>query len=295
MQYSLVLLAAFTIGQPDKLEAGDHRRTLTIEKEKRRHNIHVPPKYDPKKPTAVVLAIHGFGMVDKMMERFTGLSDTADEHNFVVVYPNGTGVLQSWNAGAFPGNNKHDDVAYLGKVLDDVEGALNVDKKRIFVCGLSNGAMMSYRVASAMSERIAAIAPVAGTMAIDKYEPKRPVPVVHFHGTKDTLVPFKGPANGGLKIKSVNDTIMACVKANGCTETPTETVIDGKEDKLKVTRKEYGKSKAGADVILYTIEEGGHTWPGMTTAPPILGLGQSTKNISANEVMWEFFKKHPLP
>jgi polyhydroxybutyrate depolymerase len=293
MHASLLLLTALTLGQADALGPGEHKRTLTVDEQKRRHIIHVPPKYDPKRPTPVVLALHGMGMWEKMMESFTRLSDTADEHNFVVVYPNGTGIVQTWNAGQFPGkNNKTDDIKYLGKVLDDVESAVNVDKKRVYVTGLSNGAMMTYRVAAEMSDRIAAVAPVAGTMAMDKYEPKRPVPVVHFHGTKDTLVPFSGPDKNAFKFKSVNDTILACAKANGCADKPIETEMPMKEDKLKVTRKEYGKCKDGADVILYTIEDGGHTWPGRTTAPPFLGA--STKNISANEIMWEFFKKHPL-
>src|SRR5204862_3075654 len=104
-----------------------------------------------------------------------------------------TGFFQTWNAGVFPGElgaKNADDVKYLGKVLDDVESAVKVDKKRVYAAGLSNGAMMSYRLASEMSDRVAAIATVAGTIAVEKYEPKRPVSVVHFHGTKDGLVPF---------------------------------------------------------------------------------------------------------
>ena len=164
MQYSLLVIAALALGQPEPLGAGDHKRTITVGDVKRTHYIHVPPKYDPKKPAAVVLALHGAGMWDKMMERFTGLSDTADAHNFIVVYPNGTGVFQTWNAGVFPGElgtKNADDVKYLGKVLDDVESAVKVDKKRVYAAGLSNGAMMSYRLASEMSDRIAAIATIA--------------------------------------------------------------------------------------------------------------------------------------
>ena len=233
MHYSLILITALALGQSEPLGAGDHKRTLTVDEQKRTHWIHVPPKYDPKQPASVVLALHGAMMDGKMMEGFTGLSKTADANNFIVVYPNGTGpggILLTWNAGLFPGElskNRTDDVKYLGKVLDDVADALNVDKSRIYATGMSNGAMMCYRLASEMSDRIAAIAPVAGTMAVEKYEPKRPVPVVHFHGTKDTLVPFEGPAKKKdavvvLKFRSVDDTIMACVKANGCTETATE-------------------------------------------------------------------------
>jgi polyhydroxybutyrate depolymerase len=257
----------------------------------------VPAKHDPKKPAPVVLALHGAMMVGKTMQYFCGLDKTADEHGFIVVYPNG--VFFTWNAGLFPGDldklNNSDDVKYLGKVLDDVESVLKVDTKRVYAAGMSNGGMMCYRLASEMSDRIAAIAPVGGTMAVEKYEPKRPVPVIHFHGTKDTLVPYDGPDKKKdvakvLRFRSVNDTIMACVKANGCGEKPAESAIDAKEEKLKITRKTYGGGKA--DVVLYTIENGGHVWPGGSFNPAFLGL--TTTNFSANDVMWEFLRRQAL-
>src|SRR4051812_16071442 len=123
MPYSLLLYAALSFSQTEALGPGDHKRVITVDEHRRTHWIHVPPKHDPSQPAAVVLALHGAMMDAKMMEAFSGLSKTADRHNFIVVYPNGTGpggVLQTWNAGFFPGNlNKQraDDVKYLGKVL----------------------------------------------------------------------------------------------------------------------------------------------------------------------------------
>lgn len=304
MQTSLLFVAALALGQPESLSAGDHRRTITVDEMKRSFWVHVPPKYDAKTPTPVVLTLHGAAMDGKLMEVFTGFSKTADENNFITVYPSGTGpggLLLTWNAGLFPGelnkSNKADDVKYLGKVLDDVESVLNVDKKRVYVAGLSNGAMMSYRVASEMSERIAAIAAVAGTSALEKYEPKRPIPVLHIHGTKDTLVPYNGPDKKTdvmkiLRFRSVDDTIAACIKANGCDEKPVEHELEMKVDKIKVTRKNYNNGKNGSEVVLY-VHDGGHVWPSAVLGVPAY-LGPSTKNISANEVIWEFFKKHSL-
>lgn len=299
MQFSLVVFATMCLGQTEALGPGDHKRVLTVDELKRPYLIHVPPAYDPKKPAAVVLALHGAMMDAKIMESFTGLTKTADKHNFIVVYPNGTGpagLYQTWNAGFFPGElhkKNADDVKYLGKVLDDLPGVLNINPKRIYVAGLSNGGMMAYRVAAEMSERIAAIASVAGALVLEKYEPKRPVPVLHFHGTKDTFVPFNGSGKktaASLRFPSVEETIRACVKANGCSEKAAEAEIEMKADKIKVTRKTYADARRNAEVVLYIIENGGHTWPGMTFAPAFLGL--STKNISANELIWEFFQKH---
>jgi len=306
MYASLLLVTALSIGQPEKLEPGDHLRSITVDNLKRRHWIHVPAKYDAAKATPVVVALHGAAMDAKLMEAFTGLNKTADEHTFIAVYPNGTGpagLLLTWNAGMFPGdlnkNDKADDVKYLGKVLDDVEGALNVDKKRIYVAGLSNGGMMSYRMASEMSERIAAIAPVAGTMAVEKYEPKRPVPVLHIHGTKDLLVPFNGPDKKKdigklLRFRSVDDSIQICVKANGCNEKSMDSEIEGMADKIKVTRKVYGEGKNGSEVVLYVLQDAGHVWPDSKLPVIPAMLGPSTRTISANVVIWDFFKKHTL-
>ena len=159
------------------------------------------------------------------MARFCGLSEKADRSGFVVVYPNGTGstpLFLYWDAGGVRGRVS-DDVGYVAQLLDDLATVVNVDPKRVYATGMSNGAMMCYRLAAELSDRIAAIAAVAGTMAIEDCRPRRPVPVIHFHGTKDGLVLYGGPDERipkNLKFLSVDDSIRAWVKLNGCPETP---------------------------------------------------------------------------
>jgi polyhydroxybutyrate depolymerase len=150
--------------------------------------------------------------------------------------------------------------------------------------------MMCYRLAAELSDRIAAIAPVAGTIAIDESKPKRPVPVIHFHGTKDTFVPFE-TKKGKSRLKGVDESVQIWMKLNDCEEKPKMDVLSKDGDELKVTRKTFGGGKEGAEVVLIVIEDGGHSWPGMT--PPAGFMGKCAMNISANEMMWEFFKKHP--
>ena len=160
-------LNAEEASKPEPFGPGDHTRTFTVDGILRTYLAHVPPGYVEGKPTPVVLALHGAAMNGLMMVGFTGLDATADKAGFIVVYPSGTGVgpFRTWNAGGFPGgSNKTDDVTFLGKVLDDVTALATVDTKRVFACGMSNGGMMSYRLAAEMSDRIAAIAPVAGTI-----------------------------------------------------------------------------------------------------------------------------------
>ncbi|MCE9532259.1 MAG: dienelactone hydrolase family protein [Planctomycetes bacterium] len=285
---------------PDHLGPGDHTRTVMAGNQKRTYLVHIPKGHDPKKPVPVVLALHGAAMNGSMMVWFSGLTKKSDEVGFIVVYPSGTGVgpFLTWNAGGFKGKmaaSKPDDVAFIGKLLDDLGTVVKFDQKRVFACGMSNGGMMCYRLAAELSDRIAAIAPVAGTIAIEESKPKRPVPVIHFHGTMDTFVPFdstKSKSPSFIRLKGVEDSIRTWVTLNGCDEKPKSDTLSKDGDDMKVRRKFYGGGKNGAEVILVEIEDGGHTWPGMT--PPASFMGKSAKNISANDLMWEFFQKHPM-
>ncbi len=282
------------------LSPGDHVRHIVVGERKRTYIVHVPVEYDAKKPTPVVLALHGAGMNGSMMVWFTGLNKTSDTKGFIVVYPSGTGTgsFLTWNAGGLIGRFKDervDDVDFISKLLDELATLVNVDEKRVYACGMSNGGMMSYRLAVELSERIAAIAPVGGTMATDIGEPKRSVPVMHFHGTKDEIVPY-GPPIGTtqsfVRLKGVEDSVLTWVKSNGCDEKPLTDTLSKEGDKMKVTRRTYSGSKDGADVVLVAIEGGGHTWPGRQL--PIAFLGRTARNISANELIWEFFQKYSL-
>ncbi|MFO0893076.1 MAG: PHB depolymerase family esterase [Isosphaeraceae bacterium] len=279
------------------LSTGDHSRELRIGGERRTYLVHIPPSYQTEKPTPVVLVFHSAMMNGASMARFCGLNEKSDQAGFVTVYANGTGATPYflyWDAGGVRGRVS-DDVGYVEKLLDDLDSVVNVDPARIYATGMSNGAMMCYRLAAELSDRIAAIAPIAGTMAIEECRPRRPVSVLHFHGTKDGLVLYGGPDERtpkNLKFLSVEATIRAWVKANGCPETPLklglrETTGDG----TAVLGFRYGPGKEDAEVILYAIEGGGHTWPGRD--PRIKFLGKSTHKISANDLMWEFFQRHP--
>ena len=286
----------------DPLGPGDRTRTLTVGDLKRSYLVHIPPKYDSKKPTPVVLAFHGGGGNADGMIVFSGLDKKADAAGFIVVYPNGTGLLKkvlTFNGGNCCGyamTNKIDDVEFTRKVLDDLAGSATIDPKRVFATGMSNGGIMSYRLASELSDRIAAIAPVGGPMGTETCKPKRPVSVIHFHGTDDGHAPFKGGKGkgpSGTDFYSVEHSIRAWVEANGCEKEPVVTKFPDKaKDGTTITRKTYGSGKDGSEVVLVVIEGGGHTWPGQE--PRLKALGKSTKNISANDLMWEFFEKHPM-
>jgi polyhydroxybutyrate depolymerase len=301
--FSGVLTLAVLFAAQSQLESlgpGDHKRKLVIGELTRSYFVHVPPSYDPKKPAPVVLVLHGAAMNGAMMEWFCGLSKKADDAGFIAVYPNGTGLggtLLTWNAGEFPGGLntiRPDDVAFIGKVLDDVASVVRVDDKRIYAAGMSNGGMMAYRLAVEMPGRFAAIASVAGVMCLDKPDLKQPIPILHIHGTKDNLVPFAGTREGGgpFRFQAVEESLKPWCKLNGCAEMPEVTELDTKHDKLKVLRKDYCTGKEKAPVMLYVVEGGGHTWPGIDHHARF--LGENTHNIDANDLIWDFFKEFAL-
>ncbi len=289
----MALIASGEIGP------GDHPRTLNLPGGDREYLVHVPASYNPSLPTPVLLALHPFATTAAMMARMSGLNATAEKEGFIVVYPEGTGIpaLRNWNEGGMKGKTV-DDVGFLRATLDDLASLLRIDPKRVYATGLSNGAMMCYRLASEMSDRIAAIAPVAGTMGFPKIEAARSVSVIHFHGTEDRLVPYDGPAPGVPVMSnflSVQATMRAWAQANGCGETASVEDLPDKEkdDGTTVRVERWGPGREAAEVVLYTIVGGGHTWPGARASLPF--LGKCTRDIDANALLWEFFKRHPMP
>ena len=290
----------------EAMAAGDHRRTFTHDGRTRIYRIHLPPLERRIDPLPVVLAFHGGGTNARLMMRTTDLIAVSDREGFAVVFPEGTGRfrrLLTWNAGrccAYAQRKGVDDVGAVAALLDDLSRIVPVDPRRVYATGISNGAMMSYRLACELSDRIAAIAPVAGTMNLDRCEPARPVPVVHFHGTADEFCPYGGGvgprsvSSGGPRL-SVEDNMRLWREFNGCTGEPvTARLPDREEDQTTVVRTAWGSCRGDSEVVLYTIEGGGHTWPGAVVA--MRGVfGASTRDVSASEVMWDFFRNHPLP
>ena len=280
-------------------------RTIKVGTHDRRSMIYIPRGYDATRPTPVIVVFHGGGGNPESMVSFAGLNDKADEAGFIVVYPYGTGRLRNrlltFNGGNCCGyamDNNIDDVGFTRAMLDDVATVANVDENRVFATGMSNGGIMAYRVASELADRIAAIAPVGGPMGTEVCSPSRPVAVMHFHGTADANAPFNGGQGVGHPLArdrpvflSVQHSLDQWIKANGCVQPPEVVNLpDAAADGMAVTRTTWRGGKDGTEVVLIEINGGGHTWPGRE--PPLEMLGPSTKDISANDLMWDFFLRH---
>lgn len=269
---------------------GQTARTLLHDGIERDYLLYVPDDYDATEPMPLVISIHGFASNPQQQADISMWKDVADKHGFITVYPQGTGFPLRWNSGQrLLGNQGADDVGFISALLDQLETDLCIDSSRIYVNGLSNGAGMSNRLACEMAERFAATGGVAGAYnpVPGGCEPARPVPIIAFHGTDDPIVPYEGGSAGGLDLPHVETWAQQWAERNDCNLNTEETEVTE-----NVSRLSY--DDCDADVILYTIDGGGHTWPGGMPLPEFI-TGTTTQEISASELMWDFFMAHPLP
>jgi polyhydroxybutyrate depolymerase len=236
------------------------------------YRVHVPHSYDAARPTPVVFAFHGGGGSARSMsdDRFYGLIAKSEQAGFIAVFPNGysrlrNGGLATFNAGICCGaarDSNIDDVGFVRKVVAQVRSQLNVDPDRIVASGMSNGAMLSYRLACEAADIFRAIVAVAGTDGMDACKPSRPVSVLHIHARDDDMVRFEGgPGKRSVtraNFRSVGDTIARWVRLDGCEPTPKRVLdLPG-----RASCESYGGCQGGAEVRLCVTETGGHSWPG---------------------------------
>jgi polyhydroxybutyrate depolymerase len=271
------------------LESGGEAKTatltVTVAGEPRIVIVHSPANAPP--PLALVLNLHGSGGSAADQEAYSGMDQAADAHGFLVAYPQGAIALGSGFAWNVPGQpllggqpvppDAADDVAFIAQAIASIEEAYPIDPKRVYAAGMSGGARMASQLGCDLSTVVAAVAPVAGLRFPSPCSGGRPVPVIAFHGTADTVNPYDG---GGQAYwtDSVPSAAQGWAAHNGCGPAPSR----GQPAPL-VTRTSYGGCSGSADVELYTIDGAGHEWPG---AP-----GQSNA-IDANAAMWAFFQAH---
>jgi len=298
---------AFTLG------AGDYQRDLKVDGRERFYEVHVPTAYNRAKAAPLMLIFHGGGGYPGSIRYESGMDAVAEAHGFIVLYAAGTtdrkmltDRLLIWNDGR--GNvdgtsSDVDDVGFVAAVLDDAAKIFNIDAKRVYAAGFSNGAQLTYRLAKQLTSRLAAVATVAGHRPVDDGmipPPPRPISIMQFSGQKDIGAPYEGgkpdfDAKFETLLLPVEDVIRSWVTFDGCPAAPAEVRRQGK---AVMTR--YGPGKQGTEVVLWTLEDGGHTWPGGNVLPsgsdPKSKWYQGAVNhdINAAEEMWKFFSRHQL-
>lgn len=274
-----------TVDQQITVQAGGQARTCWL---------HVPAGYDGQKPLPLVIALHGSPGTGTGMIGMTGLSTLADNNGFLVAYPDGIAGTRSWNSlfGKIPGGqgilaDDVDDVAFLRALISALEADYHADPARVFVCGHSAGAYMSYRAAVELSDVVAAVGIVNGSLGIKSVDgvpceatippPVAPVSLIHICGRQDVAVKFGGGQTPKNLMRSVPDCIQLFVAANGCATPGTQT----DDAATGVKRTVYSGGKQGTEVELVEVQNCGHAWP---TAPT---------GLVASQELWDFFASHP--
>jgi len=274
---------------------------------KRTYLLHIPANLDTSKSIPLLIALHGGHGTGMHMIQLTkgGFDILADKENFIVVYPNGIG--RNWNDGrlnmpaSYKAHNRNiDDVGFISALIDNLVKTKNVNVKRVYITGMSNGALMTQRLAIELSDKIAAAVPVCGNIPGDlKSSPKNPVAIMIINGTADPLVPYKG---GFIhlgkkklgKITSTNESVNFWVKNNKLNATSIVIKLPDTNisDSCRVSKTIYGESSDVGEVVLLTIEGGGHTWPGGWQYLNEKWIGKTCRDINACEMIWEFCKLH---
>ena len=287
-------------------QAGNRRYKLKYQNLTRYYFVHIPPPQKQGK-SALVINLHGGGSHGRSQEEFSNMDKTADKYGFYVVYPNGTGKLHdrllTWNAGdccGYAQEHEIDDVGFIAKVMDAVIKQFPIDSQRVYVTGMSNGAMMAYYLAENLPERIAAIAPVAGGRMPDASKPLKPMPIMHFHSINDPRALYQGGlgpnfpgTNQHVLHPNIDNVLASWAKIDGCSMQRKQ--VDErtyKTDKKFHRALEYAYQDCKlAPVFLWQLEKSGHVWPGGRQNYMERVLGQGTKVINANETMWQFFQQ----
>ncbi len=302
---SLLLLMTVTISnscdaQRARRTGSADRKTLRVDGRDRGYVVRVPPAVTRAQARVpLVIVLHGGGGNAINAESMTGFTAKANAENFIVVYPDGSGrrrgALLTWNAGHCCGyamEKKADDVAFIRALIDTLVARYPIDPKRVFVTGMSNGAMMTHRIGIELSDRVAAIAPVVGALFGDEPRPRTPVSALIINGLVDESVPYGGGAPGGRFSESWDGTpTQPAVEqgkfwaaADGCATTVPNV------DRGRYLVVPY-RCPAPFAVESYTIKDGAHAWPGGKKGSR-MGAAPSTA-INATDVIWTFFALHP--
>ncbi len=273
-------------------------RFIMVDGRLRSYHAHIPPSYTGDKSVPIVLVLHGITGHALEAIFISKMNEKSDEEGFIVVYPNGHFNKQFFSSilniiSPFVWNEwvVHDDIddgKFLHILIEKFQIEYNINSSRIHVCGLSGGASMTYKFGALYSDVIAGIASIAGTIGVimngETYiisDPIGSLSVIIFHGTDDALVPYDGGWCQGLIWKSVNESVSFWVEHNNCNPSPEiETSESG-----NIIKRKYADGTDGSEVVLYTVVNGGHEWFGSPFYPPC--------EISATDLMWDFFEQHP--
>jgi polyhydroxybutyrate depolymerase len=272
--------------------------SITVDGRERTYILNLPPNYYDASGFSLIIGLHGGGGSGEQFETSTNLTAKANASSFIVVYPDGvqgTGLLKArtWNAGGccdYASENNINDVKFISELIDKLLASYKINPKKIYAAGHSNGGMLAYRLACELSNKIAAIAPNASTMVVDRpCAATRAVPILHMHSVLDMNVPYQGGVGSGFSghYNPPLDSVMNVWRLRSiCTN---KNIVDNSS--YKVTK--WFNCRDNVSIHYYLTKDGGHAWPG--GQPGSLFGDTPSAVINANDLLWDFFQQHQLP
>lgn len=250
----------------------------------RKYLLYLPKGYISTAIYPVVLNFHGYGSTAEEHISYADMRSLADSENFILLYPEGTLLdgATHWNAGLDTSNNKSDadDLGFIASLLSELSYRYSIDSKRIYACGYSNGGFFSYALACYLSDKIAAIGSVSGTMLTETYtecNPLHPTPMINIHGTSDFIVPYRG----GIGLKAIPDIVTYWVDFNDAKTNPeVNSLID---NGTTIEQYLYTNENTQITVAHYKILDGGHVW-----------FDINFNGSDTNALLWDFLSAYNL-
>ena len=270
---------------------------ITVDGLQRRYLLHLPPGWTKQSKAPLILMLHGGGGTPERTGA-RNLDQYGDPKGFIIVYPEG--LKRSWNDGRLIQGRTYDDVGFLSAVIDEVVQKYNADPSRVYATGISNGGFMSFALACRLSDKITAIATVAASMgvgAIEECHPKRSIPVMMINGTADPLVKFEGGKvlrREGSEAEPVHK-VVEFWRNQDCGTTKPQVKLEHLPDTDPDDGSNVDVERAqctGGEVVNYTVNGGGHTWPGGSQYLPKFIVGTVNHDFSASAAIVDFFSMH---
>ena len=266
--------------------------SITHDGIQRDYILYIPELYDGSTAVPLVFNFHGYGSNAAQQMFYGDFRDIADTEGFLLVHPEGTTFIgdQFWNVG-FPGLSSNiDDVGFTEALIDELATLYAIDLDRVYATGMSNGGFMSFLLACQLSEKIAAVASVTGSMTQDTFDDcnaQHPTPVLQIHGTDDGVVLYNG---NNLSIP-IADVISYWVDFNNCETTPTTTTLPDVDvsDGSTIEHSVYEDGDNGITTEHMKVIGGGHTWPGS-----VINTAGTNQDIDASMEIWLFFSRFDI-
>lgn len=266
--------------------------SITHDGLQREYILYVPASYTGNEPVPLIFNFHGYGSNANGQMWYGDFRSIADTAGFIIVHPQGTlfNGITHWNVGGWTLGSTTDDVGFSKALIDSISAEYNIDSMRVYSTGMSNGGFMSFLLAGQLSEKIAAIASVTGSMTPETFNnsnPQHPTPILQIHGTSDGVVPY----NGASWTKSIDDVIQYWVNYNNCNTTAKTTTLPNINtvDGSTVEQIVYDGGDNEVTVIHFKVTGGGHTWPGTA-----FGGAGTNYDINASVEIWNFFFRYDI-